>query len=135
MQEGLDSSLHNKRQREYRKATNNKITKKYEKSFNGYLMRTYRNMLSRVKGVLKKKSHLYEGLPILDKILFYEWSKKNEDYKRLHNNYAESNFDINLAPSIDRIDSKKGYLLGNMRWITHRENSLLGIISRYSNRK
>lgn len=108
--------------------------KKYEKTKNGYLMRTYRNMLSRVNGTLKKKAHLYEGLPILDKDLFYFWSKNNPDFNYLFEEYERSGFDLKSAPSIDRKDSLRGYTLDNIRWITFSENSRLGSISKHSGR-
>jgi len=103
---------------------------KYEKTFNGYLMRKYRNMKSRITGIQKKKYHLYEGLEILPVEEFYMWSLSHPDYECLFNKYKESGFEQKLAPSVDRIDSKKGYVMGNMRWITHSENSKLGNISK-----
>jgi hypothetical protein len=32
----------------------------------------------------------------------------------------------NYPPSIDREDTSKGYVEGNLRWLTHLENSRLG---------
>ncbi len=110
-------------QREYRRKTGNRCTFKYEKTVKGYLMRTYRNMLSRVTGVQKKKAHLYEGLAILDRNDFYRWSLTNRDYLDLHKEWTESGYDRKLSPSIDRMDPDYGYELWNMRWITHSENS------------
>lgn len=97
--------------------------KKHEKTLQGYLMRTYRNMKSRVKGVQKKKAHLYIGLSLLEKADFYEWSLSLPAYHELYKNWVESGYSRKLSPSIDRIDSKKGYEKGNMRWITHSQNS------------
>jgi len=121
----------NAKQRERRRANGDAETKRYEKTFNGYLMRTYRNMTSRVKGILKKKAHLYKGLEILDKDTFYAWSKENEDYKNLHKDWVDSGYEYRLAPSIDRIDSSKGYVMGNIRWLPHWLNSKLGNESRF----
>ena len=86
-------------------------------------MRTYRNMLSRVRGIQKKKAHLYQGLPILPKDEFYKWSINNADFLRLYKDWMASNNERKICPSINRIDSTKGYLLGNMEWITHSDNS------------
>lgn len=105
------------------------FSKKYEKSFLGYLMRKYRNMKSRIAGVQKKKHHLYRGLEILPIDEFYIWSICSPEYELLFEKYKESGFDRKLAPSIDRIDSKKGYVIDNMRWITHSENSRNGSLS------
>jgi hypothetical protein len=53
------------RLRDYRKRTRNRSTRTYEKTPKGFLMRTYRNMQSRVSGVQWRKAHLYAGLPTL----------------------------------------------------------------------
>lgn len=124
------TSCKNERQRNYRKSNSNSSTRRYEKTVEGYLMRTYRNMLSRVKGVLKKKRHLYEGLEILAKEEFYKWSKSDPDFIRLFIAYELEGYKASAAPSIDRIDSRKGYTPENIRWLSHSENSRLGALSR-----
>lgn len=105
---------------------------RYEKTFNGYLMRMYRNMKSRITGIQWRKEHLYKGKELLSKEDFYNWAKNHEDYKKLYENYVKSGYEQKLAPTVDRIDSSKGYIIENMRWLTHSENSRLGNISRYS---
>lgn len=109
-------------QRKKRLETNNKYTKKYERTVNGFLVRKYRNMQSRVEGVQYKKSHLYEGLELLERDDFYAWSKNNPDFKTLYSKWVESNFERRLCPSVNRIDPLKGYTLENMEWITFSEN-------------
>ncbi len=114
----------NKVQVEYRKERGGNIkTTIYEKTFKGFLVRLYRNMKSRIDGVQKAKFYLYEGKEILSKDDFYNWALNNLDYKILFDNYKESGFDRKLAPSVDRVDSNIGYVLSNMRFITHSQNS------------
>lgn len=113
-------------QREYRKANGDIHTKRYEKTISGKLMRTYKNMFHRVTGVVERGSHRYEGLPILSKEDFYSWSKQDPGFLYLYETWVNSNYDRKLSPSVDRIDTGKGYVLGNIRWITHSENSRLG---------
>jgi len=79
-------------------------------------------------GVQKTKSHLYKGLDILSKEDFINWSLET-NFKDLLLGYEESGYDRKLAPSVDRIDSILGYTIGNIRWITHSENSRLGALS------
>jgi hypothetical protein len=122
---------YNLRQREYRKRTGNANTNKYEKTLNGFLVRKYRNMQSRVCGVQKKKAHLYKNLYLLPREDFYKWAKESKTLTKLFIEWKESNYDRKLCPSVDRINSKLGYELSNMRWITHSENSKLGNLSRY----
>lgn len=97
-------------------------------------MRKYRNMESRVKGVQKLKKHLYQGLELLDRNIFYHWAKNSKIFNSLFKEWVESNYDRKLCPTVDRIDSVEGYFLANMEWITHSENSRRGSLSqrRYS---
>lgn len=118
------------KQREYRKRTGNISTKRYEKTINGFLMRTYRNMQSRVTGVQKKKAHLYVGKTLLPRQDFYDWSKHDFTFQTLFAIWESNEYARKLTPSINRIDSSKGYELGNIEWLTHSENSRLGAINR-----
>tara|TARA_R110000737_G_scaffold353117_1_gene402437 strand:+ start:14046 stop:14462 length:417 start_codon:yes stop_codon:yes gene_type:complete len=120
----------NARQREYRANNNNSSTSKYEKTPNGFLMRLYRNMQSRINGVQKAKHHLYKGKYLLPRCEFYEWSKPNESFKCLFKDWEASNYSRKLTPSVDRVDSTKGYTVENMEWVTHSENSRRGTISK-----
>lgn len=117
-------------QREMRKANGNAHTKKYERTKKGKLMRTYRNMYTRVSGILKTKAHLYEGLDILSREDFYAWSLSDSTFNTLFDDWVSSGYDKKLSPSIDRKDTNCGYVLDNMRWLTHSENSRLGSLSK-----
>lgn len=120
-------------QREYRLLVGNIGTFRYEKTKKGFLMRTYRNMKSRVEGVQKLKSHLYTGKDLLDKNVFYDWALNNYDFNSLFKTWEVSDYIRTLTPSIDRIRTDKGYVIENMQWITHSENSRKGVISRWQN--
>jgi hypothetical protein len=109
--------------------------KKYELTPKGFIMRLYRNMKSRILGVQKVKHHLYEGKELISKEEFYEWAlAPGSKFYPLFEEYMKSGRDMKLAPSVDRIDSSKGYGIGNMEWVTHSENSRRGHASRYSKR-
>lgn len=124
----------NARQREYRNRTKNLSTIKYEKTVNGFLVRLYRNMKSRISGVQKLKHHLYKNKELLNKDDFYAWAKSSPDFNLLFNNWTDSHYDRKLTPSVDRVDSSVGYLLSNMVWVTHSENSRRGSISQWRNK-
>lgn len=129
---GTCKECKNRKQRESRVAIGNSYTRKYEKSLKGFIMRTYRNMKSRVEGVQKGKAHLYFGKFLVNKEDFYLWVESRDDFFILWGQWLESDYDRKLTPSIDRVDSNLGYDLSNMRWITHSENSRLGAESKYS---
>lgn len=120
----------NKKQREKRLQNGNLYTKRYEKTPKGFLMRTYRNMKSRVLGIQSKKAHLYLGKDLLEKDDFYSWSLKDSAFNALFTDWENSGYDRKITPSIDRIDSSLGYTMDNIRWITHSDNSRLGSIER-----
>lgn len=121
----------NEKQRIYREKTKNSVTKKYEKTVSGFLMRTYRNMKSRVTGIQFKKAHLYLGKELLSKEDFYNIAKSSKEFNNLFVNWENSGYDRRLTPSVDRIDSSKGYTKDNIRFITHSENSRLGSLKRH----
>ena len=122
----------NMKQREYRKKNGNLHTKKYEKTERGFLMRLYRNMKSRVTGVQSKKAHLYKNLDIIEKGAFYDWATERKEFHHLFQLWTEGGYERRLAPSVDRVDSSKGYSLDNMEWVTQSENSRRGAVSRHS---
>lgn len=130
----MNKELYNQHQKEYRLKTGNLATHKYERTVNGFLMRKYRNMESRVTGVQKLKAHLYKNLTLLDRKTFYKWAKESETFRQLFETWVANGYKRKLAPSVDRIDSSKGYELPNMEWVTHSENSRRGSLSqrRYS---
>ena len=123
----------NKSQREYRVRNGNACTKKYEKTKKGFLMRLYRNMQSRILGIQKLKFHLYEGKALaVTREDFYYWALNNEMFHTLFTVYELSDFDQRLAPSVDRVDSSKGYEFSNMEFVTNSINSSRGSISRHT---
>ena len=119
----------NRKRREYRKRIGNADSKKYEKTPKGFLMRLYRNMQSRINGIQKQKHHLYKGKTLLSREQFYEWALNHPEYWQLREIWVNSNYERRLTPSVDRVDSDKGYELSNMEWVTHSENSRRGSLS------
>lgn len=97
--------------------------KRYRTNPDRYLKHKYYMMRLRCLG--KTNHHSYDNKEILS---FDEWMEWNETVKEkfmeLFNNWNKSGWDRNKAPSIDRIDNNKGYTVGNIQWITNRENTL-----------
>ena len=119
-------------QRERRAINGNVWTKKYEKTKKGFLVRMYRNMKSRITGIQTKSRHLYLGLELLDKEAFYDWAMKSDDFHDMFSKWEASGYERKITPTVDRIDSKCGYAIHNMQWLTHSENSRRGTLSRFN---
>ncbi len=111
------------RQREYRKRTGNASTKRYEKTKRGFIMRAYRNILGRVTGLQPKCRHIYTGLPALSKQDFYDWALAQPEFHKLWDEWSSAGYPRRLTPSVDRIDTADGYVVGNIRWVPMWENS------------
>ena len=122
----------NRKQRERRQRNNNVYTKRYEKTKSGFLVRLYRNMKSRVEGVQKLKSHLYQNKDLLPKEEFYEWAMGSMEFHRLFKSWEKSGYERRLTPSVDRIDSSQGYTTENMEWVEFHINCSRGAKSKSS---
>jgi hypothetical protein len=96
--------------------------KEYRKTKKGFLVRLYDNMMQRIKGN-QAKSYLYSGKNILSKDVFYKWAEESQDFHKLFSEWESSNYDMKFTPSVDRINSDRGYTIDNMEWVTHSENS------------
>src|ERR1041384_5285108 len=96
---------YNRRQREKRKKNGNAVTHKYEKTLKGFLMRMYRNMQSRVRGIQKFKAHLYQGKKLLERDEFYKWALYSKEFSKLFMEWQEKGYNRKLTPTVDRIDS------------------------------
>lgn len=80
-------------------------------------------MQGRVRGTHDKSLDLsrWKGLPIITREEFYKWSMEN-GYPALWESWKESGYSHAMAPSVDRVDPKQGYIIGNMEWVTKGEN-------------
>ena len=54
---------------------------------------------------------------------FMAWANSSQKFRSLYKTWNDNNYEQNLAPSIDRVDVSKGYIIPNMQWITMRENN------------
>lgn len=124
----------NAAQRISRRANGNAHTMKYERTKGGKLVRMYRNMESRIAGIQKAKHHLYRGKELLSREAFYEWAMASHEFHRLFREWEESGYVQKLTPSVDRVDSQRGYTPDNMQWVTHSENSRRGATSPHRRR-
>lgn|SRR3990167_361636 len=82
----------------------------------------YGSMRRRILG-LNKSSNLV-GKELLSKTEFLVWCKQNQDnFMKLYRKWARAGYKRKFAPSIDRINNKLGYIIGNMQWLTQSQNS------------
>src|SRR5580658_6851506 len=97
---------------------------RWRKSKSGLLSVKFSNMRQRCRGEHKKR---YEGLDLLPRHEFIEWAMNDTTFVRLFEEWHTAGCPYRLTPSIDRIDSTAGYTVGNLRFLTHSENSRAGI--------
>ena len=100
----------------------NEYMQNYRKTTKGFLCCLYNNMKRRIK-----YDKYYRGKAILPREAFYKFELNEPDFIRLFSLYIKTN-NSTCVPSINRIDSAKGYELGNMNFVTRAENSKLSNI-------
>lgn len=76
----------------------------------------------RIKG--KKYHNSYYGMEYLSFEEWLQWcNQSKKTFMSLWLQWVESGYKNSLAPSIDRIDNSKGYIIGNLQWLTKQGNS------------
>lgn len=91
----------------------------------------YSDIRTRCTEVARRNAHIYEGLEFVDKKTFYEWALAHPRFNTLFAMYIQSGYRRKYAPSIDRIDTTKGYTLDNMQWLFNFENAAKGMRDRW----
>jgi hypothetical protein len=92
-------------------------------------------MKNRTKGKNTDRPDLYKGLAILPKDVFLNWSKNHPEFLRLYKRWLTNDFDRKLTPSINRMNSSKGYTLDNIEWMTNSQNCGLSSVVRKDKQK
>lgn len=87
-----------------------------------FLSRRYVDMKSRVKGKSTKRPDLYKNLSIVPKDVFFNWAKNHPEFLKLYKRWFTSGFDRRFTPTVNRMNSSKGYTLDNMEWLTNSQN-------------
>jgi hypothetical protein len=105
-------------------------------TINGFLLNLYHNMKKRVDGRGSHNRGNWKGKPILPKDVFYTWAKNNPEFFKLYKRWFTNGFDRKLTPSINRMNSTKGYTLDNMEWMTNSSNcGLSGAVQQMKKKK
>lgn len=118
----------------------NEMLMAYRRTRRGVLTVRYSDMSRRTKGKFAGdgKSTPWKGLPCMPCEEFVAWSLSDQDFERLFVEWEASGFQRRCSPSISRIDRFEGYVLANVRWVSHLENSrealALGQLTRATNK-
>jgi hypothetical protein len=101
-----------------------------------FLGRVYNTMKRRVNGKNTNRPDLYIGKPILPREAFFNWSKNHPEFLRLYKVWVNCDFDRRFTPSVNRIVSTKGYVFGNIEWMTNSNNcGLAGAVKHLNHKK
>jgi mannose-6-phosphate isomerase class I len=132
-----------KNQERYYKDRENRLTyaKKRHRTKRGFLLNAYSNAKGRVTGrklrsAIKQGNPVgsleqYVGLPIMEKEEFLNWATKDKMFNKIFEEWEKGGYKLVDSPSIDRLNTQDGYVMGNIFFSTHSENSRAGSISRW----
>src|SRR3974390_1975749 len=95
----------------------------YRRTLRGFLDQKYTAMSRRIRGKDKNCVSTVKGLSIIPRQLFLSWAYQQPELEILFKQYKKANWNFKLCPTIDRINTTKGYEFGNMRFITQSENA------------
>jgi hypothetical protein len=77
---------------------------------------------------MHRNPHLWAGKAIMPRDVFMTWGKNHLDFLSLYKRWVSCDFDRKLTPSVNRINSDKGYTLDNVEWVTNSQNSALSSV-------
>jgi len=88
-----------------------------------FLNNLYSAMKNRVTtGANTNRPDLYIGKPIMPKDIFLTWAKNHPDFLQMYKRWVMCEFDRKMTPTVNRINSQKGYTLDNVEWVTNSQN-------------
>lgn len=89
-----------------------------KKVISSFIRTRYTTILRRIK-----KHTSYSHMGICSREEFFNWSIKNKTLAQLYKEWQESKFQNRLIPTVNRINPKGGYTLGNIEWVAFHENA------------
>lgn len=91
----------------------------YRKSYRIYAQELFSSIKKRLirAPTYKNRKLTFSNKEFLDFIF------NKSDYPKIHESWVKNNFNYKLSPTVDRIDNKGNYSLGNIRIITKSKNS------------
>ena len=95
---------------------------RYRNNVKRHLSVKYSMIKTRCSG--SKQSPSYAGREFLTREEWDKWCEQSySTFISLYENWRASGFQKRLAPSIDRVDNNKGYIVGNLQWLTQSANT------------
>jgi len=125
------TKIRSKKNHEKIKNTDDFIKKRYvyAKQYRQDKKRTVEGWYTKTYGRMTRDNKNKFNLPLpFSKEEFIKWIQENykDKFKKLFQDYVDSDCDKYLNPSIDRIDDYKSYTFENMQLITWKENDVKG---------
>lgn len=94
----------------------------YVRTFRGRVYEMYHKMSSRVRRGDCINPHLYKSKFLPSRKKFKEKAFRSRKLKKLYRNWKRHDFSLSYVPTPDRIDGKVGYTIGNIRFVSFKDN-------------
>ena len=93
----------------------------YQRTFEGFIRAMHSGMKRRIGGNCSAP-HLYRGKFLPDRSDFLSFARSNKSLRRLHDAWKREGYVQSLTPTPHRKDSKLGYELYNVQFMTFGDN-------------
>lgn len=97
----------------------------------GFLRWKYKDMKQRVSSPSRHGAKLYYGLSLMSLEEFMAWASADSVFNKLWKAFILSGRVRRLTPTIDRIDTLRGYVAGNVQFLTHSQNTKKALLWRH----
>ena len=101
------------------------VSHKHKATIDRFLSNLYTRMNQRVQGKNTANPHLFKGKSIMPRDVFKEWAKNHPDFLKLYKQWTNNRFDQRLTPSVNRLESSRGYTLDNVEFVTFSQNCMM----------
>ncbi len=101
------------------------VSHKHKATIDRFLSNLYSKMYQRTQGRCTQRPDLFKGKSIMPRDVFKNWAKNHPDFFKLYKQWTTSHFDQRLTPSVNRLDSSRGYTLDNVEFVTFSQNCMM----------
>ena len=81
-----------------------------------------------------QSNYMYQHLQLCTEVYFFDFTLNHSPYLALCETWLNSSCDLKLAPTLIRLEPHRGFVEGNLKWVTRSEAAMIQRSQRYVNK-